>query len=150
MVVDNLTRTFQNEPVKEWARVLDHEDYPRDYYASFAAITTNFIAFTMPNYVTKPFMTILAEVLLRNFPAEKSWLLNDYMPEILKAVENNKIPVKERLKLILKFTGVVVKLVYAFLYQEEHIPVPGFLILIVMLMIFTYSINFSRMKRSRQ
>ena len=32
MVIDNITKTIINEPIREWERVLDHEDYPREYY----------------------------------------------------------------------------------------------------------------------
>lgn len=48
MVIDNLTRTIMNDPVADWTRVLENEDYPVEYYASFAAIIVNLAAFTLP------------------------------------------------------------------------------------------------------
>lgn len=67
MVINNLTRTFRDEPVKEWGRVLDTEDYPQDYYKSFAAITVNLFTFTLGPQISTAILTIMAEVMLRNF-----------------------------------------------------------------------------------
>ena len=67
MVLDNFTKTIRDKPVVEWGHVLDTEDYPRDYYQSFAAITVNMFVFTLPPWVCKLVLTVMAEVLLRNF-----------------------------------------------------------------------------------
>ena len=60
MVIDTLTKTMLTKPVPEWGRVLDEEDYPRDYYYVFAAIVVNLFAFTIPTWILIPFITILA------------------------------------------------------------------------------------------
>ena len=116
MVIDNITQTIINEPIREWERVLDHEDYPREYYQSFAAILVNLCAFTMPQWVTKPIMGFLATTLLRNFDEARIFLINDYVPEILKIVDSSKIPLSARIRTIFKIQGTLMKLIFAFLY----------------------------------
>lgn len=139
MVLDNLTRTIRDEPVKEWGRVLDTEDYPRDYYQSFAAITVNLFAFTLPPWLSTLLLTVMAEVLLRNFHEQRKWLLNDYLPAILEALKDLQVPIGERINLSLQLAGVLLKLFYAFCYQEEHVPVPGFIGLLIMAIFFNYA-----------
>ena len=47
IVLDKLTTTFRDQPVPDWGRVLEEEDFPRDYYATLAAMTVNGFFFTV-------------------------------------------------------------------------------------------------------
>lgn len=51
-------------------------------------------------------------------------MLNHYLPEIHIAFEHIKVPAEETLSLLRKFIGVILKIIYAFLWQEERIPAP--------------------------
>lgn len=90
MVIKNLSTTIRDDPVPEWERILDHEDYPVEYYASFAAIVVNLAAFSLGTSVTGPLINFLANVLLRNLHNERIWLLNNYLPELLQAMKKIK------------------------------------------------------------
>jgi hypothetical protein len=46
-------------------------------------------------------------------------MLNHYLPEIHIAFENIKVPAEETFVLLRKFIGVILKIIYAFLWQEE-------------------------------
>jgi hypothetical protein len=43
----------------------------------------------------------MAEVLLRNFHEQRTWLMNDYLPAILEAIKDIEVPVSERINLAL-------------------------------------------------
>jgi len=92
----------------------------------------------------------LAKTLLRNLHKERIWLLDNYVPELIKVMGDKALPVSERISLSLMFAGVVMKLFYAFIYQEEHIPVPGFLTLLIITIIIGYILNLRKMKIRRQ
>lgn len=107
---------------------MDNDDFPHDYFTNFGAIICNLIAFIFPGYITKPLVKFLAGILLPpDIPIEeKLWLTDEYLPEIVKATSGNKIPFKYRLDLGTKVIGVAIKLIYAFTYQEQFLPIPGF------------------------
>ena len=65
--------------------------------------------------------------------------MNDYLPAILEAIKDIEVPVTERIKLTLQLAGVLAKLFYAFCYQEEHVPVPGFVGLLVLAILYNYA-----------
>lgn len=56
----------------------------------------------------------------------------------------------ERVKILIKFGAVLLKMVYAFLYQEEHIPTPGFPGLLIVTAFVIYIRKLSRMKKCNQ
>jgi len=107
---------------------MDNGDYPKDYFTNFGAIVCNFACFVFPGSIATPLVGFLANVLLpAEVPvAEKKWLTDEYLPEIVNATKGNEIPLKERLDLVVILIGVCTKLVFAFSYQEQFLPVPGF------------------------
>lgn len=119
-VVQNMTDTIAYKGVPEWGNVMDNDDYPKDYFTNFGAIVANFVCFVFPGTIASPLLKFLADVLLPSETpvAEKKWLTDEYLPEIVLATKGNEIPVKERIDLFVILMGVVVKLVFAFSYQE--------------------------------
>lgn len=127
-VVKNLTDTIATKSVPEWGRIMDQGDFPHDYFTNFGAITCNIVAFIFPGFITTPLIKIIADIFL---PAqtpieERKWLTDEYLPEIVRATRGNRIPIKYRLDLWVKLVGVLIKLVYAFAFQEQYLPIPGF------------------------
>jgi len=97
---------------------MDQGDYPKDYFTNFGAIVANFCCFLFPGSIASPLLKFLANVLLPSETpvAEKKWLTDEYLPEIVGATGGNEIPIKERIDLIIILLGVVTKLVFAFSY----------------------------------
>jgi len=48
------------------------------------------------------------------------------MPLIMKATANNTTPIEARVEVLYKAVGVVIKIVYAFAFQEQFLNIPGF------------------------
>lgn len=104
----------------EWGKVMDLGDYPKDYFTNFGAIVCNFVSFVFPGSIADPLIRLIAKYVL---PAEtpeeeRKWLVDGYLPEIIKATKNNSIPFKERVHLLYKLVGVIIKLIFAFAFQE--------------------------------
>jgi len=68
------------------------------------------------NFLTK---AILAE-------EDHEWIMNKYLPELKPKVANIHWPLKTKIDVVEKFTGMIIKIIYAFLYQEKFLKVPGF------------------------
>lgn len=107
---------------------MDQGDFPKDYFTNFGAIVANFVCFMFPSHIASRLLKFLANVLLpaETPPAEKKWLTDDYLPVIVEATKGNNIPFKERVDLLVMLLGVLVKLAFAFSYQEQFLPIPGF------------------------
>lgn len=126
--MDNFTNTLAYSPVPEWGKVMDLGDYPHDYFMNFGAIVCNVISLVFPNDIAKPIIELaahLAPTMIETFtglesptPSARKWITEEYMPEILKATKVNNIPAEDRLWILQKLVGSLVKLVYAFAYQE--------------------------------
>jgi len=52
--------------------------------------------------------------------------MNKYLPELKPKVANIHWPLKTKIDVVEKLTGSVIKIIYAFLYQEKYLKVPGF------------------------
>lgn len=103
---------------------MDKGDFPHDYFSTFGAIASTYISLLLPGFIVTPIMGVLANAILPS--EEQTWLMQNYLPEIVKATENNSTPLTERLNLIIIFSGVLLKLIFAFVFQEKFLPIPGF------------------------
>ena len=122
-LLDNITNTIALEPVPEWGKALDLGDYPKDYFQNFGAIVSNMACFMLPGFVASQAIQLIATIL----PKDKAaWVTQQYLPEILKATKHNTMPIKARVSIAVKTVGVLVKIIYAFLFQEQFLNVPGF------------------------
>ena len=63
-LTDEFTRMFITKPVSEWAQILDSGDYPGNYEATFAAMTSSGAALLFPDFVSTKLVTWLSEKLL--------------------------------------------------------------------------------------
>lgn len=58
---------------------------------------------------------------------DKPFLMTEYMPELLKVVATKSylpLPLLTSLGLLRKLIGVLIKLIWAFIWQEEFVVVP--------------------------
>lgn len=70
-------------------------------------------------------MTFIADKVLSD--SSKDFYVNKFLPELEEGVKNVKVPILDKFKLLQRAIGLVIKLIYAFLYQEQYIPIKFFL-----------------------
>lgn len=78
-----------------------------------------------PNFITKPIIETIAPIFSPQASATK-WITEEYLPEILKATEHNDIPYTERIYILTGLAGFLIKIGYAFAFQEQFLKIPGF------------------------
>ena len=114
---------FADKPVEDWSQTLEDLDVPHSYFLTFAAFIASVSAILLPWAVVGTVIPMLAKSLI---PADASaFLIDDYMPELREATKDVKLSHQDKQGLINKATGMFMKLIYAFLWQEHFIPMPA-------------------------
>ena len=75
-VVDEIMRSFKDDDVATWAKVLWETDYPKDYFITFAAIISTILFILLPATVAHFIMTTLVSYVL----PDKEFMLDLYLP----------------------------------------------------------------------
>jgi len=114
-VMEGIMASITNDPVPDWVNVLEHADYPRDYQGTFGAIVTTLVALGLPAFIAHPLNTFLVNSLLSG--DAKDFSLNSYLPALEPLVAGVKGV--HALDVLSRGVGVIIKLVFAFLYQEK-------------------------------
>jgi len=59
-VIEDITVSIMEDPVKEWGRTLDQADFPHNYFGTFGAIVANLLALIFPEFITDSLVTFIA------------------------------------------------------------------------------------------
>lgn len=113
---------FTNEPVSQWAEILDTADLPHDYFVTFAALISTCFSLIMPFYLTEWSITKLAYLIIPEEAAD--FVVKQYLPELKVAVKDVTVSSEDSKTLVYMFGGMLMKIIYAFLWQEFFIPLP--------------------------
>jgi len=111
-VIANVTETIRTKPLPIWGQVMDLGDYPHNYFTTFGAMVCNIYSFILPGFILKGVIGLFARVILPKDMRE--WLMEEYLPQIIKSTKNNKIPILKRQSIFMKFFGLSIKMFFAF------------------------------------
>ena len=114
---------FADEPVSSWSETLENLDVPHSYYLTFAAFLSVIAAILLPWVVVDTVIPKLARAIIPKDAAD--FLIDDYFPELREATKDIEVAHSDKQSLINKFFGMLMKLIYAFLWQEHFIPMPS-------------------------
>lgn len=113
-----LTNMFIEQPVSAWQKYIADLDMP-NYYLTFAALVSNVLNVLLPAQTVDIIFDALAEAFA--LPEEDyAFMVEQYFPALRSATSEKRIrlSVPEKGALGLKFIGTLVKVLYAFLWQE--------------------------------
>ena len=111
---------FGKEPVATWAKMLDEADIPHDYNITYGAFFLTMLSIMFPFDIGYSLGNFL---IFHVLPANASdFIKNEYGPELKTAISQITIKLADRIELIRRFTGMIIKLLYAFFWQEWTIP----------------------------
>lgn len=119
-----LTKTFSEQPVPEWAEVVNNGDYAKDMFVNFGCLVSTVCNVLLPEYVSDRLMKFLAFNLLSAKSAD--FVYNKYNPNIVAALRDikPKIPHDEIVIMGRRFIGMIMKIGFSFAFQEEFPPIP--------------------------
>lgn len=94
---------------------MEHE-YQSDYKRIFGGLIITILLSTLPSVVAKGVISGLLAVIdsFGTMPGLSDWLNQKYMPDAEKLVKTYKVSFSNSVKLITKFVGVLIKLIWAF------------------------------------
>jgi hypothetical protein len=117
-----LTNMFRSAPVDSWQATILAVDMPQ-YMVTFSAIISTWLTLLLPENVVDVAVQLLGEAF--GLPqSDADFILKDYLPELRNATSAIKLSSLEKMSLGLKGTGTVMKLVYAFCWQENTFTAP--------------------------
>lgn len=119
-IVDTMTVTLAEKNASTWRQVLDEADYEHDFIRVFSAIIANVVNLVFGPSLTTLILDQAADILMNS--SRKDFLMNQYLPELFATTNSVVVPTSEKLALTSMGLGVLLKQVYAFLYQEKKLP----------------------------
>lgn len=121
--MDEITAGMLNGSITDVGGIVELGDFRHDYFEDFAALYANIFTLVLPRDMIIPFMHLSTQILPEKSTAD--WVMEFYLPEIMAATENNSIPVMERLDILTKVAGVLTKIGYSFVWEEDFLNIPG-------------------------
>ena len=124
-IVDAWLDMFENLPVEEWYDAAGLFDIMPSIQKTMGGIFGYVLILLSPDLETAiaigtPFLDALGVS-----PEDKMFFLDDYMPLLQNATENVTISVLEKAELLESTAGTVMKLLYAFVWQEDYFDLGG-------------------------
>lgn len=121
-VTNQLTEMTITHGVPEWAEILDTADMPHDYFITFAALISTGFSLIMPFFATRFLITHIAELIID--PVSAAFIVDHYLPALEQGIVGLQVPFALQKELVYRFVGLLMKILYAFLWQEFFIPLP--------------------------
>jgi hypothetical protein len=117
--VDAMTEMVSEKSVYEWDAILRNFNAPDQYltFGAFVSIGIDVLFLDRPDLATD-LVELLGGLILN--PDQVSFLTEQYMPEFRRVV-SSQIPIggQDRAELSNQFIGTVMKMIYAFYWQEQ-------------------------------
>jgi len=123
--VNELTRTFLEDDIGVWSEQIGSYDIPQ-YYLTFSAIFSNLFALVFSPSTVETIVNELTSAF--NLPPEDVEFVNKhYLPAVFNVTADIKLSQLQKAQLLSKLAGTIVKLGYAFAWQEWVFPSPWLL-----------------------
>jgi len=122
-VAETTTFFSINFNVSEWMSVLEQvsESIPNKYEVTFTACVYIFIQLVFPAPIGDGLYQLLANALLP--PKLKKFVDEEYIPIAKPLLQSVELPFLQRIRLIRMFFGSLLKILYAFVWQEQTLEV---------------------------
>ena len=115
-----MTYALETEPVTSWVRILDEANFQKDYFTTFSAIVAFFVNLLFPEIVTELIVGFLLKVFWGN-GTRRDFIMQQYLPRVQAQTSNVHLGIWQKVDVSKKIIGVLIKLGYAFLFQEHFI-----------------------------
>eukprot|EP00450_Noctiluca_scintillans_P003820 CAMPEP_0194496218 /NCGR_PEP_ID=MMETSP0253-20130528/13563_1 /TAXON_ID=2966 /ORGANISM="Noctiluca scintillans" /LENGTH=537 /DNA_ID=CAMNT_0039337589 /DNA_START=65 /DNA_END=1678 /DNA_ORIENTATION=- len=106
-----------SNPLHTWTSMLEALDVPW-YYVTFAAIVTNALTLTAPDAINDKLIPLLMSAFGLS-DKDQQFMVGTYLPAIRGALAQVEVSLAEKVALVPKFVGTLLKILYAFVWQEH-------------------------------
>ena len=126
-VIENLSLSYLYEDLYTWDQYVNGTQpyYQSDYEITFGCIVDLVLRLTLPSNIVDQLLPFLVD--LFGLPEDDAYFLESiYDPQLKSTLEEAGVDLNEEDKttLLRRFTGTLLKLMYAFLWQENFFPGP--------------------------
>ena len=119
-IIDRITETIAFEPVTQWRQPVDQGDYQHDYKLTFTAIGVDIVNLLLPKKYTEVLMGYIASIILNE--TQTQFITQDYIPQLMNLTSTIHITFIQKIKVLSIAFGMLIKIIFAFLYQEKEFP----------------------------
>jgi hypothetical protein len=116
-IVNNITEAQLNQPLVEQGRMLSEADFPKNEMLPIGALIANVVSLCMPEWLAYPYYALVVYFIPDQDISD--FLYNDYLPAAYESTNNVDIPFWDRVDLLRKFLGVLMKFAMAMPFQEQ-------------------------------
>jgi hypothetical protein len=115
------------ETPSKWGYTINEmmiHEYQSEYTHIFGGLIITILLSTLPSVLAKALIDGLLAVIdsFGTLPGLSDYLKNVYMPDAEKLVKTYKVSFGNSVSIFIKFIGVLIKLIWAFAWQEEFLP----------------------------
>jgi len=121
-VSDGLANWMADQPAMKWGEYLANLDIEIDYTVTFGGLLSVIFGITLPWFACEWLISTLAGFLLA--PDVASFIIEKFLPAMKEAKKDLHVSMGDKVKILRKFFGMIIKIGYAFLYQEIFVSVP--------------------------
>ena len=128
---DELSEKFaffsSEQPVDNWVQTMNDLMmlYPWEYYYTFAALVVTIFYATLPEKVAT---TLINGAMNATLPPEvRTFFIDHFNPEIIPLVSKLPIGILDSVDILTRMGGMLVKILWAFLWQEQFLTPKVFL-----------------------
>jgi hypothetical protein len=110
--------------IADWNEALQELDVP-DYFFTFSTIIVNGLTLILPDAVADEVINIAIALFSTMLPPDvKDFLTNKYLPNVRGAMDQFQLTLKEKEALVPVIAGTIMKLLWAFVWQEQTFLYP--------------------------
>lgn len=117
----NLTNLGASAPPTEWAKFIVESDYPQDYFKLFAGFIATVVSMILPWNITEWVITTLCNKMVPGAPAD--FMSKTYLPALGEHVKDFSLSMEESIGVFAKLVAVLLKIGWAFIWQEEFVHI---------------------------
>ena len=96
---------------------------PHDFFVIFGAYVCTIFSVIFPYFIANWLVTLLTSRIMKK-PGQQEFLVNQYMPELHEATRTLDISLFEIASIWWKFSGAIMKVLFASAFQEHHMQLP--------------------------
>ena len=118
-LIAKLSRAYLSENLYDWSGIIRSTlpTYQNDYYITFGCTVSLMLRLFLPSSTVDKLLPVIAKI-MHLAPSETAFLVSEYDPILRNALVSHPVRLTQRLLIFKRGLGTLLKMVYAFVWQE--------------------------------